>query len=233
MSAIPTFMTRRPASLVQFEVVARRIVLPDTAVEFACVDGHIDVIGPMTVARPGRYKVGSRIQLLSLDPVTASSWLGLPLALLTDRIVSLSDIDSTIVDQLADGFAEGRITDRLMPQAFADLRPDARAACAASLLAQGHSVARTADAVNLGDRQFTRWFHHQTGMHPKRFQRVVRLRRALLAAKQGEPLAAVAAYEGFADQAHFNREVRALTGGAPRTILPDVGNVQDVAMAFG
>ncbi|WP_404366038.1 helix-turn-helix domain-containing protein [Sphingomonas sp. MMS24-J45] len=233
MSAIPRFMTRRPTSVVQFEVMARRIVLPDTAVEFACVDGQIDIIGPMTVARPSSYAVGSRVQLLSLDPVTASSLLGLPLALLTDRIVHLGDISSTIVDQLADGFAEGRIADRLMPQAFADLRPDARAASAASLLAKGRSVAQTAGAVNLGDRQFTRWFHRQLGMHPKRFQRIVRLRRALLAAKQGEPLAAVAADEGFADQAHFNREVRALTGGAPRTILPDVGNVQDVAMPLG
>ncbi len=232
MRAIPTFMTRRPASLVQFEVTARRIVLPDTAVEFAFVDGHIDVIGPMTVARPGRYAIGSRIQLLSLDPIMASSWLGLPLALLTDRVVRLGDIDSTIVDHLADRFARGRISDQSMAGAFADLRPDDRAGRAVALLTRGHSVARTADAVNLGDRQFSRWFHHQTGMHPKRFQRVIRLRRALLAAKQGEPLAAVAADEGFADQAHFNREVRALTGGAPRTILPDVGNVQDVAMPF-
>jgi AraC-like DNA-binding protein len=233
MNAMPTFMMRRPVSLVHFKVAARRIVLPDTAVELACVDGHIDVIGPMTVARPGRYAIGSRVQLLSLDPITASSWLGLPLALLVDRIVSLRDIDATIANNLSDGFANERIADLLIAEAFANIRPDARAGRAATLLARGESVSRTADDVDLGDRQFTRWFHQQTGMHPKRYQRVARLRRALLAAKQGQPLAAAAAFSGYADQAHFNREVNALTGGAPRTILPDVGNVQDVAVPLG
>jgi AraC-like DNA-binding protein len=226
MNEIPTFMTRRPISLVHFKVAARRIVLPDTAVELALVEGHIDVMGPMTVARPGRYAVGSHVELLSLDPITAASWLGLPLALLTDQIISLRDIGTTIADELA----TERFADLFIAEKFANLRPDIRADRAASLLIRGESVARTADAVNLGDRQFTRWFQQRTGMHPKRYQRVSRLRRALLAAKQGQPLAAVAAFAGYADQAHFNREVTALTGGAPRTILPDVGNVQDMAV---
>ena len=230
---MPTLMTRRPRSLVHFKVAARRIVLPDTAVELACVDGRIDIIGPMTVARPSRYAIGSRIQLLSLDPVTASSWLGLPLAVLTDRTVSLRDIDAAMADKLADGFANQRIADLLIAEAFADLRLDARADRAALLLARGVSVSRTAEAVNLGDRHFTRWFHQLAGMPPKRYQRVARLRRALDAAKQGQPLAAVAACAGYADQAHFNREVNALAGGAPRTILPDVGNVQDAAVPLG
>lgn len=233
MSGVPTSMTRRPLSLVHFKVAAPRIVLPDTTVELACVDGQIDVIGPMTVARPGRYAIGSRVQLLSLDPITASCWLRLPMALLTDRIVGLVDIDPTMADDLADGFASGRMTDRSMGRRFADLGPDPRADRAAWLLARGHSVSHTAGAVNLGDRQFTRWFHQQTGMHPKRYQRVERLRRALHGAKQGQPLAAVAAYAGYADQAHFNRDVHALTGGAPRTILPNVGNVQDLATPSG
>lgn len=207
-------------------------MLPDTAVEFAFIDGRIDVIGPMTVARPGRYAIGGRVQLLSLDPIIASSWLGVPMALLADRVVNLRDIDPSIAEKLAESFANGRVADQLA-RAFAALEPDARAAHAAALLARGISVSRTAAAANLGDRQFTRWFHQRTGMHPKRYQRVERVRRAVLVAKQGQPLAAAAADAGYVDQAHFNRDVNALIGAAPRTILPNVGNVQDLAVPLG
>lgn len=224
---------RRPASLVHFEVAASRIVLPDTSVELACVDGHIDVIGPMTVARSSRYAIGSRVQLLSLDAITASTWLGVPLALLTDRIVSLRDISSTIADRLTDSFTNELISDRLMMREFAVLKLDPRAHRAVALLTRGDTVSRTADAVHLGNRQFTRWFHQQTGLHPKRYQRIERLRSALLMAKDGQPLAAVAADVGYSDQAHFTRDARSLTGAAPRAILPNVGNVQDLTAQLG
>lgn len=100
-------------------------------------------------------------------------------------------------------------------------------------LSRGMRVAQVSEAVNLGERQFTRWFKTQIGMHPKRFQRVIRLRRAVTAAKRGAPLSAAAASCGYADQAHFGRDVKALTGGAPRLILPNVGNVQDIDLPLG
>jgi AraC-like DNA-binding protein len=202
-------------------------------VEIAYSDGNIEVIGPMTVARPGRYAIGSRVQLLSLDPVSAASWLGIPLALLTDQVVALDDLDKAIAEPLAEGFATGRIADLLHSPQPGHPRRDARADHAVSLLARGHAVSRTAAAVNLGERQFARWFTERTGMQPKRFQRIVRVRRALLAAKQGQSLADIAAHCGFSDQAHLNREVKAFTGEAPRAILPNVGNVQDVAVPLG
>ncbi len=233
MNVIPSSTAKRPLSLVQFKVAASRIVLPDTTVELACVDGHIDVIGPMSVARPGRYAIGSNVVLLSLDPITASSWLGMPLTQLTDRIVGLCEINPRIDVELAHVFADQRTSDMFKAASLARSADDTRAAHAILCLTSGDSVSQAASAVNLGERQFTRWFRQRTGMHPKRYQRVTRLRRALLAAKQGHALAAVAADAGYADQAHFNREVNALTGAAPRTILPYVGNVQDLAGPVG
>jgi AraC-like DNA-binding protein len=41
---------------------------------------------------------------------------------------------------------------------------------------------------------------------------VLRLQRALELARRGVPFASVAAEAGYADQPHFAREVRALTG---------------------
>lgn len=220
-------------SLVHFKVEAARVVLPDTYVDFACVDGRIDVIGPMTVARAGRYQVGSHVQLLSLHPLLASSWLNIPLLGLSDQVVTMREICPSAANALRSLFAAELGPDDFLGACSATSTDDARAGRAASLLARGCTVSQTAAQVDLGDRQFSRWFHSKMGMSPKRYQRVLRLRRALLTAKRGLSLAAVAADAGYADQAHFTREVTALTGSTPRTILPNVGNVQDIGEPIG
>ncbi|WP_143615380.1 helix-turn-helix domain-containing protein, partial [Streptomyces sparsogenes] len=50
------------------------------------------------------------------------------------------------------------------------------------------------------------------GYGPKTLARVLRLNRALDAARAGTAFAEVAALAGYADQAHLAREVKALTG---------------------
>jgi AraC-like DNA-binding protein len=50
------------------------------------------------------------------------------------------------------------------------------------------------------------------GYGPKTLARMLRLQRALAAARSGVPLADTAMRTGFADQAHLSREVRALAG---------------------
>jgi AraC-like DNA-binding protein len=54
---------------------------------------------------------------------------------------------------------------------------------------------------------------------PKRLARVLRLERALAAARAGEELARAAAEAGYADQAHFSHDCRALAGVAPSALL--------------
>jgi AraC-like DNA-binding protein len=49
--------------------------------------------------------------------------------------------------------------------------------------------------------------------------RVLRLNLALDRARAGLSLAEVAARTGYADQAHFTRDVKALTGVPPRALL--------------
>ena len=216
-------------SLVQFEVAERRLTLPDTSLDLAWVDGRVDVIGPMISARPSRYAIGTRVRLLSIDPATAAAWLGVPLSEVTDRIVDLRDIDAERARRLATLFEVGTVGDLVGSRAHSR----SRAGVAAAALARGATVAEVAGAVNLCERQLTRSFQRIIGLHPKRFQRIARLRRAVVAAKAGISLAEAAIEGGYADQAHFTREVKSLTGATPRAILPDVGNVQDVAPRIG
>ena len=62
----------------------------------------------------------------------------------------------------------------------------------------------------------SRGFARIYGISPSRFRAEARSRRAWQAVVNGsEPLAAIAADSGFADQAHMTRSIGALTGGTP------------------
>ena len=110
-----------------------------------------------------------------------------------------------------------------MPQA------DARMAAASNALRRGTPVSQVAALVALSERQLERRFVETFGMGPKMFARVLRFRKTIAAVKQDAPLAEAAAVGGYADQPHFTREVKAMTGRSPRDVLPHVGNIQDVA----
>lgn len=79
-------------SLVKFEVAQHRLALPNTALDLAWVNGRVDGIGPLSIARRLRYPVETRVMLLSVCPANAAMWLGLPLIELTDIVVDLRDI---------------------------------------------------------------------------------------------------------------------------------------------
>ena len=61
--------------------------------------------------------------------------------------------------------------------------------------------------------------HDRGRLRPRRLARVLRLRRALRAARAGDELARVAFDAGYADQAHFAHDCRELAGVAPSVLL--------------
>jgi AraC-like DNA-binding protein len=72
--------------------------------------------------------------------------------------------------------------------------------------------------VDLTRRQLERLFRDQVGLAPKRLMSIRRLHRALQALEQADearPGAIAAVAGGYADQAHFVRECRAITGTTP------------------
>jgi len=78
------------------------------------------------------------------------------------------------------------------------------------------SVADLADWLGAPTRSMRERFHREVGLSPKRMLRVERLHAALHAARRpSRSFAQIAHLAGYADQAHFNREVRALLGETP------------------
>jgi AraC-like DNA-binding protein len=75
-----------------------------------------------------------------------------------------------------------------------------------------------------GHRYFTTLFHRDVGLTPKVYCRIRRTAEALSLLRDPRvPLADVAVRAGFFDQAHMNRDFRAITGlspGAYRAIDP-------------
>jgi AraC-like DNA-binding protein len=65
-----------------------------------------------------------------------------------------------------------------------------------------------------------REFTTAVGLPPKVVARIARVHRAQAAITDGQPLSAVAARCGFADQAHMTREFMALVGKTPRAGTP-------------
>jgi AraC-like DNA-binding protein len=76
-----------------------------------------------------------------------------------------------------------------------------------------------ADELAVSARQLRRRFESAVGYGPKRLARVLRLERALRAARGGNELAEAAIVAGYADQAHFANDCRALAGVSPGALL--------------
>lgn len=89
-------------------------------------------------------------------------------------------------------------------------------------LERGEQVGPTADRLGQAHRSFRRRFRRHTGLGPKVFARIARMKRCLplLADHDATEVAYLA---GFADQAHFTAEFRALTGVTPGRYRPRTG----------
>jgi transcriptional regulator GlxA family with amidase domain len=84
------------------------------------------------------------------------------------------------------------------------------------------SVHEVASAVCLSERQLSRRFETRVGVSPKVFARVMRLQRATGAITSGATVSAAAELAGYADQAHFTREARALALVTPRILASEL-----------
>jgi AraC-like DNA-binding protein len=201
---------------------AQHTIVPDGCVDLIWRDGELLVAGPdtgphLTHSPPGASSVGLRFA-----PGTGPALLGTPADELRDQRVPLGALWSDarvrqLVDRLDAGPGPARGLESWAVEAMPP--PDPATLAIAARVRAGWPVDRVADAVGLSARQLHRRCLPAFGYGPKTLGRILRMGRALALARDGLALARVAAVTGYADQAHLTREVKALTGASPGTLL--------------
>jgi AraC-like DNA-binding protein len=169
---------------------------------------------------------------VELNPLAAYSLFGLPMHSMTNALVDLPAVlgggSAELVERLAGA--------RSWPQRFALLRaalavrmtrgpePTAAVGWAWHRLRATNGSVRIAELVQqsgFSHRHLVARFREEVGMTPKSLARVLRFEHSLTLLRQtGTPLADVAAAAGYYDQAHLNRDFRALAGFAPGQFSP-------------
>ncbi|MFC1417548.1 helix-turn-helix domain-containing protein [Streptacidiphilus cavernicola] len=217
-------------------------VLPDGCMDLVWTGGQLLVAGPDTAAQVVQRKPGECSVGLRFAPGTAAGLLGVAAWELRDRRVPLEELWSGRAGVVArDGVAAA-----VPAGADGESAAGSAAAMAAALealvrarasgygwerdpvgggvldgLRRGLGVAGISAELSLSERQLLRRCRDLFGYGPSTLGRVLRLERALAAARGGEAFAAVAVGAGYADQAHLAREVRALAGVPLTELLAD------------
>lgn len=166
-------------------------------------------------------------------PAGLAAFSGVPLAELTGRCWDARSIWPH-ADELAERLYEARsdservqLMDACLLRMLVREHDDVRAAIrAARELARAHGnmpIAELADRYGLHYKRLERLFARHVGLSPKHFARVARLQHVLdlSTMRPRLPLAELAAMGGYSDQAHFNRDFRALIGRAPRAFFAE------------
>jgi AraC-like DNA-binding protein len=210
------------------------LVLPDACSDLIWERGvGAYVAGPDTgparpVIAPGTIIVGVRFR-----PSAGGQVLKTPLSEIANQRVPLADLlrpaqlppaARGLSAALDPAEAAARMLD-LTGALVTEGAPDRAMARAAVLLRDPAARAEAVAAeVGLSERQFRRRSQAAAGYGPKTLQRVLRFHRfvrlldAAPAPETPPDLATLAAWTGYADQAHLTRECSALSGFTPATL---------------
>jgi AraC-like DNA-binding protein len=183
-------------------------VVPDGCMDLMWFGGQLVVAGPDTVANLAKvdgFTVGVRFR-----PGMAPGFLGAPANELKNTRVPLAALWSRDrVERLTETVHNGR-AGRALLDAVKHTATDPFAAEVRRLITR--DVRQIAGALNVSERQLHRRCLQKFGYGPKTLHRVLRFTDAMARAHEGEPFADVAHRTGYADQAHFAREVKDLAG---------------------
>ncbi|OEV02674.1 helix-turn-helix domain-containing protein [Streptomyces oceani] len=196
-------------------------ILPDGCMDLIWTTTGLLVAGPDTRAYVHSSRAGDRSTGLRFAPGQGPAILGLPASELRDTRVPLDAVwPAGEVRELTERIAEAPTPGGALETAVrARGGPDARSGRVYELVRAGRPVAEVAAAVNYSERQLHRHALAAFGYGPKTLARILRMRRALRLAREGQAFGEVAATAGYADQAHLAREVKALAGIPLGTLL--------------
>jgi hypothetical protein len=104
--------------------------------------------GPLTRARPSSVS-NLPVLLASFDPLLVRARLRMPLSLVTDQVIPLSEVAPNLVEAMSEQFALGSIDVISIPRIASPDRWHARLSLATDALRRGCSVATAAVAAHL------------------------------------------------------------------------------------
>jgi AraC-like DNA-binding protein len=215
-------------------------VLPDTCVELFLnyTSTPLAIIGnelydrSIVTSRMSRYsdvqmRKGAGCIAICFYPGAAYRFFNLPMHLLADRILVLSDLWNSmageIESKLADAFSHNErsaIVQKYLLQELTRNEHDQQIAHCLEKIRRsaGHiHVSQLSSDTGISQRHLSRKFQQIVGLSPKEFLRVCRFIRSLDHLKK-YPLLSLTevAYESaYYDQAHFNRDYKSFTGHTP------------------
>jgi AraC-like DNA-binding protein len=138
---------------------------------------------------------------------------------LADRSLAVSDVFSshTLTNlELGDDAPEPVVVRALLELTRRACRTRAAGSFSLDSLSAVQRVAALAVSLQTPARSLRERAYREVGLSPKRILRVLRLHRALIAARRpGSSWSGVACAAGYADQAHLTREMQALVGETP------------------
>ncbi|MFA4869986.1 MAG: helix-turn-helix domain-containing protein [Pedobacter sp.] len=219
-------------------------VLPDTCVELfvnyssepvAMIEDelHQKSIATFRMSRPMdvQMRKGAGCIAICFYPGMAYQFFHVPMNLLSDRTVALSDLWHGLAAELEDKLAglssnEDRvqIVQKYLIQQLASDRRDLQVDYCLNqmrLSSASISVGRLSAEIGLSQRQLLRSFQERIGLSPKEYLRVSRFTHSLEHLKKYPriSLTEVACQSGYYDQAHFIRDYKEYTGYSPRQVI--------------
>ncbi|GAA2044296.1 helix-turn-helix transcriptional regulator [Catenulispora yoronensis] len=210
--------------------------MPDGCVDLLWRDGEVQLVGPDRAAWLAPLPAGAAIAGLRLRPGSAPLLLGrMPADEVRDLRVPLAEVAAeaasgggnltALAEQLAaSGSARqaAGILDEYVAALAHRYQADEAVARAISELSRTKipAVPDLAEHAGLSERQLRRRFTSAVGYAPKTLHAVLRFQYALRLGRTSDGRLAEVAHEaGYADQAHFTREVRRLAGTTPGVLL--------------
>jgi len=201
-------------------------VLPDGCVDVVWIEGaETLIVGANTTAFSVSLRAGTRVVGARLLPGAAPALLGVTGEAVRDARVPVQAVWATEGARLAATLDEHSdpvdgLRAALLARAALAERPDPLVREAVSRLARPPvAISGLAAELSVSERHLRRRVSAAVGYGPKRLARVLRLAAALEAARAGDDLARVAIDAGYADQAHFTNDCRALAGVPPSVVL--------------
>lgn len=188
-----------------------------------------------TVTRP--VFAGDTFWGMRISPAACSSILRADPTTLEERSASGADKFSHLLSGLSDAvrkmdsLEQAAVVFESCLRRLSDIVVDEKVSKAVRLIDQANGEVRIddlAEELGLSSRQFQRRFRQSSGLSPKQFARIRRIRAtaAILVEADGVHWADRALEMGFSDQSHMAHEFRAVTKRSPRSFAKKLADIE-------